>query len=62
MNFQFNVVSAETVQNLEVVAPLAEMDAGLNVRLRHAQGGEVLTARSTGGLWIDRWHWTGRAG
>ena len=46
-------VASETVQNLGVVTPPAEMDAGPNVRVLHAQGGEVLTARSTGGT-MDR--------
>ena len=43
----------ETVQNLGVVTPLAETDAGANVRLRHAPGEEISTVGSTSGLWID---------
>ena len=53
----------ETVQNLGVITPLNETDAGSNFRLRHAHGGGLPTARPTGSLWIDCcWCWTGRAG
>ena len=36
-----------------MVTPLAETDAGANVRLRHAPGEEISTVGSTSGLWID---------
>jgi hypothetical protein len=52
----------ETVQNLGVVTPLNETDAGANFRLRHAHGGGVPRPVQPVVYGSTCWHWTGRAG
>jgi hypothetical protein len=60
--FWFAQEDNETVQNLGVVTPHFETDAGANSRLRHAHGGGVPRPIQTAVYGSTCWHWAGRAG
>ena len=55
-------IRIETVQNLGVITPLNETDAGSNFRLRHAHGGGVPRPVQPAVYGSSCWCWTGRAG
>jgi dihydropteroate synthase len=58
----WRTVAKETVQNLGVITPLNETDAGSNFRLRHAHGGGVPRPVQPAVYGSTCWWWTGRAG
>jgi hypothetical protein len=56
------MIRNESVQNLGVITPLNETDAGFTFRLRHAHGGGGRRPVQSAVYGLTCWCWTGRAG